>query len=194
MSCSSPALSSSLTISVIDITEYGLDYGLLSATPTSPVPVYEADRPTDHYTDISSGITYECRSSGWEESDNASYLVNCLKSLVEATPSIDLASISNANTESFFAKIIAQKIYAEPSSLAPSRLRSRTTLLPRPRHWRWEARRTGTGIHAYWAIENVIYSLGMIDFSLRAFPSREAKLMNNEILSEPSAMDLPRRT
>ena len=41
-------------------------------------------------------------------------------------------------------------------------------------------------IDAYWAIENVIYSLGMIDFSLRAFPSREAKLMNNEILSDSS--------
>ena len=41
-------------------------------------------------------------------------------------------------------------------------------------------------IDAYWAIENVIYSLGMIDFSLRAFPSREAKLMTNDILPDPS--------
>ena len=39
---------------------------------------------------------------------------------------------------------------------------------------------------AYWAIDNVIYSLGMIDFSLHAYPSREAKLMNNEILDNPS--------
>ncbi len=39
---------------------------------------------------------------------------------------------------------------------------------------------------AYWAIDNVIYSLGLIDFSLKCFPNRESKLMNNEILSNPS--------
>ena len=113
MSCSSPALSYSLTISVIDITEYGHDYGLLATAPTSPVPVYDADKPTDHYTSSANGITYEYRSAGWVESDNASYLVNGLKRLVEVSPSIDLATISDANTVSFFTRIIAQKIYAD---------------------------------------------------------------------------------
>lgn len=39
---------------------------------------------------------------------------------------------------------------------------------------------------AYWAIENVIFSYDLIDFSLRAFPSRESKLANNQILSDPT--------
>jgi hypothetical protein len=98
---------------VIDITEYGHDYGLLSSAPTSPVPVYDADKPTDHYTSSANGITYEYRSAGWVESDNASYLVNGLKRLVEVSPSIDLATISDSNTISFFTRIIAQKIYAD---------------------------------------------------------------------------------
>ena len=39
---------------------------------------------------------------------------------------------------------------------------------------------------AYWAIEDVSYTTDSIDFLLRAFPSREAKLMNLHILENPS--------
>ena len=113
MSYASQGLTYGLTISVIDITEYGHDYGLLASAPSSPVPVFVTDKPTDSYTNSANGITYEYRASGWVESDDASKLVSGLKKLVEASPSIDLAAISNANTISFFTKIIAQKIYAD---------------------------------------------------------------------------------
>ena len=113
MSYASQGLTYGLTISVIDITEYGHDYGLLASAPSSPVPVFVTDKPTDSYTNSANGITYEYRASGWVASDDASKLVNGLKKLVEASPSIDLAAISNANTVSFFTKIIAQKIYAD---------------------------------------------------------------------------------
>ena len=113
MICSSPALSYSLTISAIDITEYGHDYGLLASAPTTPIPIFDAGKPTDYYTRSSDGITYEYSSSGWVASEDATRLVSGLKKLVEASPSIDLATISNANTIAFFRNIVAQTIYAE---------------------------------------------------------------------------------
>ena len=40
--------------------------------------------------------------------------------------------------------------------------------------------------NAYWAIENVTYTPEIIDFSLRAYPNREAKLNNGMIQTDPS--------
>lgn len=39
---------------------------------------------------------------------------------------------------------------------------------------------------AYWAIDNVFFTTDTVDFSLFAYPNREAKLMNYSILPEPS--------
>ena len=39
---------------------------------------------------------------------------------------------------------------------------------------------------AYWAIENVFFSYEQIDFTLTAYPNREAKLKNYSILPNPS--------
>ena len=43
-----------------------------------------------------------------------------------------------------------------------------------------------TFIDAYWAISEPTYTTELIDFSLRAYPNREAKLMNNQRLDNPS--------
>ena len=40
--------------------------------------------------------------------------------------------------------------------------------------------------NAYWAIDNVLFSYEIIDFSLIAYPSREAKLHDRMILVDPS--------
>ena len=39
---------------------------------------------------------------------------------------------------------------------------------------------------AYWAIDNVVYTTELIDFSLKAYPNRESKLMDRHILENPS--------
>ena len=41
-------------------------------------------------------------------------------------------------------------------------------------------------IDAYWAISNVFFTYDTVDFSLFAYPSREAKLMNGSELEDPS--------
>lgn len=43
-----------------------------------------------------------------------------------------------------------------------------------------------TFVNAYWAIDNVFYSYDRIDFTLVAYPNREAKLMQYSILENPS--------
>lgn len=39
---------------------------------------------------------------------------------------------------------------------------------------------------AYWAIDEVAYTTDIIKFSLKAYPSREAKLMNGQVLENPT--------
>ena len=41
-------------------------------------------------------------------------------------------------------------------------------------------------IDAYWAIDNLLYTTDQIDFSLFAYPSRDAKLKNHSQLEDPS--------
>lgn len=41
-------------------------------------------------------------------------------------------------------------------------------------------------IDAYWAINDVVYTVDAIDFRLKAYPNREAKLMDKHILENPS--------
>ena len=101
-------------ISSVDGTVYGFSYGLLASAPTSssdPMPIYEEGRETDYYTNSSNGITYEYVGTGWVPCSDAQRLTTGLKLLLDN--GTDLASISNANTVSFFRDIIAQKIYAD---------------------------------------------------------------------------------
>lgn len=39
---------------------------------------------------------------------------------------------------------------------------------------------------AYWAIDKVVYTVDLASFSLKAYPSREAKLMEGQVLENPS--------
>ena len=41
-------------------------------------------------------------------------------------------------------------------------------------------------IDAYWAISEVLYTVDTIDFRLKAYPTREAKLMDRQTLENPS--------
>lgn len=106
----------SKTITVTDQTEYGHNYGLLASPPTSastPPILFVAGKPTDFYTNSTDGITYEYTTppSTWTPSDSASRLTGGLKLLIDA--GVNLSSISNANTVSFFRDIVAQTIFAE---------------------------------------------------------------------------------
>lgn len=101
----------SMKISVVDITEYGHSYGLLSSAPSSnPTPIYVSGKPTDYYTNSTDGITYEYNGS-WVACSDASKLTKGLKLLLDND--IDISSLSDANTVSFFRSIITQTIYTE---------------------------------------------------------------------------------
>ena len=109
-----PPVSKIITVS--DETEYGHNYGLLASPPTSastPPILFVAGKPTDFYTNSTDGITYEYTAppSTWTPSDSASRLTGGLKLLIDA--GVNLSSISNANTVSFFRDIVAQTIFAE---------------------------------------------------------------------------------
>ena len=100
----------SLTLSVIDITEYGHNYGLCESVPTSnPTPLYVADKPTDYYTNKTDGITYEYTGT-WVKCTDAMRLTQGLKLLIDAD--VNLSSISNSNSVSFFKEILAEEIIA----------------------------------------------------------------------------------
>ena len=43
-----------------------------------------------------------------------------------------------------------------------------------------------TFVDAYWAIHDVYYTTDMVTFTLEAYPSREAKLMEGQALEDPS--------
>lgn len=114
MSCTSPSLSCSMKISVVDMTEYGHSYGLLSSSPTSssnPIPIYVSGKPTDWYTNSVNGITYEYNGTSWEPSADAERLTHGLKLLLDN--GTNLSDISDANSVSFFKTIVSQTIYAE---------------------------------------------------------------------------------
>lgn len=114
MSCSSPSLSCSMKISVVDMTVYGHSYGLLETAPTassSPIPIYASGKPTDWYTNSVNGITYEYNGTSWVACTDASRLTGGLKLLIDN--GTNLASISDSNTVSFFKTVLAQTIYAE---------------------------------------------------------------------------------
>lgn len=99
-------------ISPIDSTNYGFNYGLLASAPTAssnPTPIYEAGKATDFYTNSTDGITYEYTGSSWVACTDASRLTIGLKLLLDG--GIDISTLSNANSVSFFKDIIAQQIY-----------------------------------------------------------------------------------
>lgn len=99
-------------ISPIDGTTYGHCYGLLASAPDSssdPKPIFEAGKETDYYTNSVSGITYEYTGSNWVACTDAARLTTGLKLLLDG--GVNIATISDANSVSFFKDIIAQQIY-----------------------------------------------------------------------------------
>lgn len=109
ISASVGSVSNVIAISVNDVTEYGKNLGLQSSAPNNAI--FVADKPLDWYTNSTDGITYEYNGIEWIRSDSASRLTQGLKELIDS--GINLTSLSNANTVSFFKDIIAQNIYTE---------------------------------------------------------------------------------
>ena len=102
----------SVVLACDNLTEYGHDYSadgtMYASAPTSPPPVYEVGRPTDTYL-ATNGVTYEYKGS-WVECNDASKLIANLKRLID-NPNVDLKTLSDPNTTSFFKRIIADELY-----------------------------------------------------------------------------------
>lgn len=101
----------SVVLACDNLTEYGHDYSadgtMYASAPTSPPPVYAVGRPTDTYL-ATNGITYEYKGS-WVECNDASKLIANLKRLIDND--VDLKTLSDPNTTSFFKRIIAEELY-----------------------------------------------------------------------------------
>lgn len=109
----------SLTFSVVDITIYGLNFNTLTSDPTGAI--FASGKPRDFYTYIGNttstrtkGSTYEWNGSAWVTTDNTQYKLTGLGTLL--TTGIDLNTLNDANTVSYFRDIIARTITAETIS------------------------------------------------------------------------------
>lgn len=101
----------SIVLACDNLTTYGYDYSadgtMYASAPTSPPPVYAVGRPTDTYL-ATNGITYEYKGS-WVECNDASKLIANLKRMIDNN--VDLRTLSDPNTTSFFKRIIAEELY-----------------------------------------------------------------------------------